>query len=109
MSNPPKPLRSRTGIIVKASDVRLWTTFGNRAPMHLLVEYRFVISLALSAVVGVSGLRVWPFPADNALLGLIHAMQPTMFAALSYAYATVWFSTPFFLFNIVSSVAYIFV
>jgi hypothetical protein len=76
--------------------------------MRVVVEYRFVISLALSVVVGVSGLRTWPFPHENPLLGLIEVSRPMVYASFCYAYATVWFSTPFFLFNIVFSLAYIF-
>jgi len=76
--------------------------------MRAVVEYRFVISLALSVVVGVSGLQTWPFQHENPLLGLIEVSRPMVYASLCYAYATVWFSTPFFLFNIVFSLAYIF-
>src|SRR5438067_10714797 len=76
--------------------------------MRALVEYRFVISLALSAVAGVGGLHAWPFPHENPILGLIEESRPMVYASLCYAYATVWFSTPFFLFNIVFSLAYIF-
>jgi hypothetical protein len=76
--------------------------------MRVVVEYRFVISLALSVVVGVSGLQAWPFPHENPLLGLIAVSRPMVYASFCYAYATVWFSTPFFLFNIMFSLAYIF-
>src|SRR4249919_1576735 len=76
--------------------------------MRVLVEYRFVVSLALSAVAGVGGLHAWPFPHENPILGLIEESRPVVYASFCYAYATVWFSTPFFLFNIVFSLAYIF-
>ncbi len=76
--------------------------------MHVVVEYRFVISLALSVVVGVSGLETWPFPHENPILGLIQVSRPVVYATFCYAYATVWFSTPFVLFNIVFSLTYIF-
>jgi hypothetical protein len=77
--------------------------------MRVVVEFRFVISLALSGVVGVSGLNIWPFPHENPILGLIAVSRPVVYASFCYAYATVWFSTPFFLFNIVFSLAYIFI
>src|SRR5262245_4058701 len=77
--------------------------------MRVVVEYRFVISLALSVVAGVGGLHAWPFPHENPLLGLIEVSRPMVYASFCYAYATTWFSTPFFLFNIVFSLAYIFV
>ena len=76
--------------------------------MHVVVEHRFVISLALSVVVGVSRLQTWPFPHENAILGLIGMSRPAVYASFCYAYATVWFSSPFFLFNIVFSLTYIF-
>ena len=63
--------------------------------MQTLMAYRFVLSLALSAVVGTVGLHLRPFPADNLLLALIEARRPTLYAELSYTYATLWFSTPF--------------
>jgi hypothetical protein len=76
---------------------------------RFLIEYRFVISLALAAIAGAAGLRAWPFPAGNPLLGLIEVNQPAIYAGFSYAYATAWFSTPFFLIKIVFSFVYIFV
>jgi hypothetical protein len=76
--------------------------------MRALVEYRLGISLALSGIAGVSGLHIWPFPHANALLGLVEVSRPTLYASLCYAYATVCFSTPFFLFDILFSLAHIF-
>src|SRR4051812_43657915 len=73
------------------------------------IEHRFVISLALSAVVGVAGLHAWPFPSGHALLGLIEANRPMLYAGFAYTYATVWFSTPFVLLNVVGSFMYVFV
>src|SRR4051812_7504256 len=76
---------------------------------RVLIEYRFVISLALATITGVAGLHAWPFPAGNPLLGLVQVKQPAIYAGFSYAYATTWFSTPFFLINVVFSFVYIFV
>ncbi|HVZ22227.1 MAG TPA: TraM recognition domain-containing protein [Vicinamibacterales bacterium] len=76
---------------------------------RVLIEYRFVISLALAEVIGVAGLQAWPFPTEQPLLGLIHASQPTVYAGFVYAYATLWFSTPFLLLTMVSAFVYIFV
>jgi hypothetical protein len=58
-------------------------------PMRFLVEYRFVLSLALSAITGVIGLHAWPFPAQNVLLASVQARQPGLYASFAYAYATV--------------------
>jgi hypothetical protein len=77
--------------------------------MRFLVEYRFVLSLACSAILGVIGLHTWPFPADNVFLALIQARQPTIYAGFSYTYATVWFSTPFLVLSSGFSFLYIFV
>jgi hypothetical protein len=44
--------------------------------MRFLVEYRFVPSLALSAITGVIGPQTWPFPAENVFLALIQVRQP---------------------------------
>src|SRR3954469_9661244 len=77
--------------------------------MQWVMEYRFVISLGLSAVVGALGLQAWPFPGTSPILGLVHEMRPTLYATLNYAYATVCFSTPFFVINVCSSFLYIFV
>ena len=65
--------------------------------------------MALSGVIGVVGLRVWPFPADNAFLALVAARRPTLSLGLAYAYATVWFSTPLLILNVAASLGYIFV
>jgi hypothetical protein len=75
---------------------------------RICVEYRFVFSLALSAGIGAAGLLEWPFPQDNALLGLVAVSQPTLYATFAYGYATVWFSTPFFALNVLFSLTYIF-
>ena len=76
---------------------------------RVLVEYRFVTSLALAAIAGAAGLRVWPFPSDHPLLELIEAHRPMVYAGFLYAYVTVWFSTPFVLISMVASFAYIFI
>jgi hypothetical protein len=77
--------------------------------MNVLAEYRFVISLAGSAVVGSLGLHLWPFPITNTFLMLIATRRPDVHAAFTYTYATLWFSTPFFALSTVLSVIYIFV
>ena len=77
--------------------------------MRTLVEHRFVWSLAISAVAGGAGLHAYPFPADHVIVALIQLERPGIYAAFSYAYALLWFSTPFVASSIVLSVAYIFV
>jgi hypothetical protein len=77
--------------------------------MRTLVEHRFVWSLAISAVAGGAGLHTYPFPADNVIFALIQLERPVVYAAFSYAYAMLWFSTPFVASSIALSLAYIFV
>jgi len=74
--------------------------------MRVLIQYRFVLSLALSGVIGVIALRLWPFPAENVFLGLISLRRPVRYAALAYTYATLWFSTPWLLLNVAFSLIY---
>ena len=85
------------------------TSNGEAIVRRILVEYRFVISLALAGIVGATGLRVWPFPSGHPLLELVAAHRPMVYAGLLYAYVTVWFSTPFVLISIIASFTYIFV
>jgi hypothetical protein len=76
--------------------------------MRLVLELRLVIGLALSAIVGALGLRTWPFPSDDPILGLIHEARPGIYNALSYAYATAWFTTPLIMISACLSSVYIF-
>ena len=77
--------------------------------MRTLVEYRFVVSMAGSALLGVGGLTLWPFPAGNLFLDAIANERPAVHAAFTYTYATLWFTTPFFVLNVGCSLLYIFV
>ena len=64
--------------------------------MRKLLEHRFLLSLGVSATVGLVGIHAYPFPANHALLTLIQLERPGVFAGLSYTYAAAWCSTPFF-------------
>jgi hypothetical protein len=76
--------------------------------LGLVLDYRFVISLGLSTIVGAVGLQLWPFPIENVFLGLIEVQRPSLHLALVYGYATLWFSTPFIVLNVAFSLVYIF-
>lgn len=76
--------------------------------MRTLLEYRLLLSLAISAAVGLIGIHAHPFPADHRLLALIQLERPDVFAVLSYAYAAVWCSTPFLAASLALSLMYIF-
>jgi hypothetical protein len=76
--------------------------------VRLLVGHRVVLSLALSAIAGGVGLHVYPFPSANPILGLVQSERPLVYAGFLYTYATLWFTTPFFLASIGLSFVYIF-
>src|SRR5213083_282026 len=77
--------------------------------MRAVLDYRAVITLALASMVGATGLRAWPFPADNVFLAVLEARKPWLFDGLEYLYATLWFSTPFVALSIVSALVTIIV
>ena len=66
------------------------------------IEHRVVLSLAVQRRRRhASGCTLYPFPGDDPLLGLIRVERPVVYAGFAYTYATLWFSTPFFLSSIV--------
>jgi len=77
--------------------------------MRRVAEYRTVLSLSLSAIGGTLGLHVYPFPAHQPVLALIHLERPAVYAGFAYGYAALWFSSAFLLASIASSCLYIFV
>jgi hypothetical protein len=77
--------------------------------MRLLIEHRAAISLGTSALAGAMGIAAYPFPASDPLLGLIRVAAPGLYALLSYAYVTVWFTTPFVVVNVLTAFLSIFV
>ncbi len=77
--------------------------------MPRLTDSRTVLSLSVSAVAGTVGLHAYPFPADQAVLTLVHLKRPILYAGFTYTYAALWFSSAFFLASIACSCFYIFV
>ena len=77
--------------------------------MHRMSEYRVVLSLSVSAAGGTLGLHAYPFPADHAILALVHVERPLVYAGFVYAYAVLWFTSAFFSASIAFSSLYIFV
>ena len=71
--------------------------------LQKVVEARQVAALSAAAVVGVWGLSAYPFPRDELFLALIAIEAPGVFRLLSYGYATLWFTTPFFAASMVAS------
>jgi hypothetical protein len=62
--------------------------------LRTLVQSRAPVALALAAATGLWGLRMYPIPRDDVFLGLISA-APGTYRLLAYGYATLWFTTPF--------------
>ncbi|MEO7272984.1 MAG: hypothetical protein ABIX28_09580 [Vicinamibacterales bacterium] len=77
--------------------------------MRGLIEYRVVLSLAVSAVAGAVGLHVYPFPSDHVVLALVRLERPLVYAGFAYTYAALWVSSSFFLASVGFSCLYIFV
>jgi len=71
--------------------------------VRAVLEWRTVLAAAIATGVGTWGLHTFPVPADEVFLALIHLRKPLVFHALAYGYATLWFTTPFFLASIVAS------
>ena len=69
-----------------------------------ILEARALIAMLISAVVGGYGLHAYPMHADDPFLALIQLQKPLVFEVLTYGYATLWFTTPFFLASVVTSV-----
>ena len=64
--------------------------------LRTVVEARTLVAMMVAACVGTWGLHMHPVDHENLFLGLIAAKDPTVFHVLTYGYATMWFSTPFF-------------
>ena len=61
-----------------------------------LIEMRGLAAMLVAAAVGVWGLTAFPLSRDNPFLELVALRNPMVFRALSYSYAALWFSSPFF-------------
>lgn len=75
--------------------------------MQELIAQRLVLSLGLSAACGIYLQNLYPIQADNPLLQLIAIKTPAIFGALIWSYNLFLYSTPFLLFSILFSFAYI--
>src|SRR5438067_11472079 len=72
--------------------------------LRTVVEVRGLGAMVIAAGVGTWGLHAYPVEPDNLVLALIAAQNATVFHVLTYGYATMWFSTPFFAASMVLSV-----
>src|SRR3954454_8478862 len=71
--------------------------------LRTVVEARTLVAMMVAACAGTWGLHTHPVDHENLFLALIAAKDPTIFHVLTYGYATMWFSTPFFTASIVLS------
>src|SRR5438874_8666880 len=71
--------------------------------MRAVLEARMLAAIMIAAIVGTWGLRAYPVPSDDLFLGLVEARTPLVFNMLVYGYATLWFTTPFFIGSLVAS------
>jgi len=77
--------------------------------MRRMVENRNVTSAALALGAGIISLHRLPFPDANVLLRFVLLEKPYLFYGIKYAYLGMLFSTPYILFSVLLSLAYIFV
>jgi len=72
--------------------------------LRAFLEARLLVAMLLATVVGVWGLHTYPVRGDNPVLGLIALQKPMVYALLTYGYATLWFTTPFLVASLLTSV-----
>jgi hypothetical protein len=84
-----------------------------RLPLHLqnlsrpLIEYRLLLSLGLSAASGIILQSLYPVNEADPLLRIVALERPTIFDGLVWSYNLFQYSTPFLVFSILFSLAYV--
>jgi hypothetical protein len=71
--------------------------------LRAIVDARGLVAMIIAAGVGTWGLHTYPVQPDDVFLALIQLRKPAVFQVLVYGYATLWFTTPFFLASLVTS------
>ncbi len=74
---------------------------------HPLIEHRMLLSFGLSATCGIVLESVYPFQDANPLLRFMALERPAIFHALLGSYKLFLYSTPFLVFSILFSLAYV--
>lgn len=72
-----------------------------------LIEYRLLLSLGLSAACGIVLQSLYPVHDADPLLRLLELERPAIFHGLVWSYSLFLFSTPFLVFSILFSLAYV--
>ena len=74
--------------------------------LHAIVQVRAVLALCVAVAIGTWGLHAFPVRlGDDIFLQMIFVRKPVVFHVLTYGYATLWFSTPFFTISTLLSLA----
>jgi len=73
------------------------------AVIATVVRHRLELSLALSIVTALLGLRAFPFPAWHPFLLLVAQHTPRLYVAFGYAYSLLWCTTPLIVFTVLAS------
>jgi hypothetical protein len=71
--------------------------------LRTLLDARTLVALAVALATGVWGLCAYPLSQDDVFLALVAVRRPDLHQAFLYAYAVLWFSTPFFVASLVGS------
>jgi hypothetical protein len=72
-----------------------------------LIEYRLLLSLGLSMACGIVLQSLYPLHRADPILRLIELERPTIFHGLVWSYNLFLYSTPFLVFSILFSLAYV--
>lgn len=73
--------------------------------LHAIVRVRAMLAMTIAVAVGSWGLHAFPVRLeDDLFLQMIFVRKPLVFHVLTYGYATLWFSTPFFAISTLLSV-----
>src|SRR5438067_7092530 len=72
--------------------------------VRALLNARTLIAMLAAAVIGIWGLHAYPIDTEDVFLAMIELRNPVVFHVLAYGYATLWFTTPFFLASLCTSI-----
>jgi hypothetical protein len=79
--------------------------FGDRSRL----EHRAQLNLLMSVCVAWFGMRLLPYPMDNALVGLIALERPRLSLVLEWSYLALWTSSAFLALSVITSTIYIWI
>ncbi len=75
--------------------------------LHLLIEYSLLLSIGLSAACGIVLQTLYPVHNSDPLLLLVAFERPAIYRGLVWSYDLFLYSTPFLLFSMLFSLAYV--